>query len=131
VIEPKGRDIALDELAQGVVHYKHTALPGQVGNFAVAGHRATHGQPFADLNKVRPGDKVIVETQDAVYTYVVDNDPNRTIVLPTDVWVIEPVPHHPGVTPTQALITLTTCNPRWNSSHRMIVFGHLVSTRVK
>jgi sortase A len=131
VIQPKGRDISLDELAEGVVHYKQTALPGQVGNFAVAGHRATHGQPFADLNKLRIGDKVVVETAAAVYTYVVDNDPNKTIVLPTDVWVIEPVPGHPTAAPTQALITLTTCNPRWNSSHRMIVFGHLVSTRVK
>lgn len=131
VIQPKGKDIALDELAEGVVHYKQTALPGQIGNFAVAGHRATHGQPFADLNKLRIGDKVIVETQAAIYTYIVDNDPNRTIVLPTDVWVIEPVPGHPEATPTQARITLTTCNPRWNSSHRMIVFGHLVSTQVK
>ena len=131
VIEPKGKTIALDELAEGVVHYNGTALPGQVGNFAVAGHRATHGQPFADLNLVRIGDRVIVETQDAVYTYVVDNDPNKTIVLPTAVWVLQPVPGHPAATPTQALMTLTTCNPRWNSSHRMIVFGHLVSTRVK
>jgi sortase A len=131
VIQPKGKDIALDELAEGVVHYVGTALPGQVGNFAVAGHRATHGQPFANLDQLRIGDKVIVETQDAVYTYVVDNDPNKTIVLPTAVWVLDPVPGHPGLTPTRALITLTTCNPRWNSSHRMIVFGHLVSTRVK
>jgi len=113
------------------VHYKGTALPGQVGNFAVAGHRATHGQPFANLDQLRIGDLIIVETQDAVYTYVVDYDPNRTIVLPTAVWVLEPVPGHPTVTPTRALITLTTCNPRWNSSHRMIVFGHLVSTRIK
>ncbi len=131
VIQPKGRDIALSELADGVVHYKPTALPGQVGNFAVAGHRATHGQPFADLNLLRIGDKVIVETEAAVYTYVVDNNPNRTIVLPRDVWVIEPVPGHPDATPARALITLTTCNPRWNSSHRMIVFGHLVSTQAK
>jgi sortase A len=131
VIEPKGKEIALDELAEGVVHYKQTALPGEIGNFAVAGHRATHGQPFADLNLLRVGDKVVVETVDAVYTYVVDNDPNRTIVLPTAVWVLDPVPGHPAATPTQALITLTTCNPRWNSSHRMIVFGHLVSTQVK
>ena len=131
VIQPKGSQISLDELAEGVVHYKQTALPGQVGNFAVAGHRATHGQPFADLDKVRPGDTVVVETADAVYTYVVDNDPDKTIVLPTAVWVLDPVPGHPGATPTQALVTLTTCNPRWNSSHRMIVFGHLVSTRVK
>ena len=46
-------------------------------------------------------------------------------------WRDRALAQHPQATPTQALITLTTCNPRWNSSHRMIVFGHLVSTRVK
>jgi sortase A len=129
VLEAAQRDISLDELAQGVVHYRGTALPGQVGNFAVAGHRATHGQPFADLDRVRKGDLVVVETDDAVYTYVVDADP--VIVQPTDVAVIDPVPGQPGAKPTKALITLTTCNPRWNSSHRLIVFGHLESTRAK
>jgi sortase A len=123
--------ITLPDLAEGVGHYPGTAGPGQIGNFAVAGHRRTHGQPFADLQKLRPGDLVTVETDDAIYTYVVDNDPNKTIVLPTDVWVIDPVPGKPTVTPTRALLTLTTCNPTWNSSHRMIVFGHLVSTKVK
>ncbi len=131
VIQPAGADISLAELAEGVVHYKANALPGQIGNFAVAGHRATHGQPFADLDRLRIGDVVTVETADAIFTYVVDNDPNRTIVLPTAVWVLQPVPGHPGEQPTRALITLTTCNPRWNSSHRMIVFGHLVSTQPK
>lgn len=129
VLEAARPEISLDELAQGIVHYRGTALPGQVGNFAVAGHRATHGQPFADLDRVRAGDLVVVETADAIYTYVVDKDP--FIVMPTDVWVIEPVPGHPGARPTQRIITLTTCNPRWNSSHRMIVFGHLQSTRAK
>jgi sortase A len=123
--------VSLPDLAQGIGHYPGTAAPGQVGNFAVAGHRRTHGQPFADLQKLRPGDLVTVETDDAIYTYVVDNDPNKTIVLPTDVWVIQPVPGKPAVVPTQALMTLTTCNPTWNSSHRMIVFGHLVSTKIK
>ena len=123
--------VTLPDLAQGVGHYPGTAAPGQVGNFAVAGHRRTHGQPFADLQLLRPGDKVTVETATAVYVYQVDNDPNTTIVLPTEVWVIEAVPGHPTVVPTRSLITLTTCNPTWNSSHRMIVFGHLISTRVK
>ena len=129
VLEAAHRDISLDELAEGIVHYRGTAMPGQVGNFAVAGHRATHGQPFADLDRVRKGDLVVVETADAVYTYVVDQDP--LIVQPTALWVIDPVPGQSGAKPTKALITLTTCNPRWNSSHRLIVFGHLQSTRAK
>ena len=128
---PVVEGVTLSYLAEGVGHYPGTAAPGQVGNFAVAGHRRTHGQPFADLQKLRPGDQITVETEAAIYTYVVDNDPNATIVLPADVWVIQPVPGKPTVTPTQALITLTTCNPTWNSSHRMIVFGHLERTRQK
>lgn len=128
---PVVEGVTLPDLAEGVGHYPGTATPGQIGNFAVAGHRRTHGQPFADLQKLRRGDLVTVETDDAVYTYVVDNDPNKTIVLPRDVWVIQPVPGKPNVAPTRALITLTTCNPTWNSSHRMIVFGHLVGTKVK
>ena len=123
--------VTLPDLAEGVGHYPGTAGPGQIGNFAVAGHRRTHGQPFADLQLLRPGDTVSVETATAVYVYQVDNNPNATIVLPTDVWVIEPVPGKPTATPTRALITLTTCNPTWNSSHRMIVFGHLISSRLK
>ena len=128
---PVIQGVTLPDLAEGVGHYPGTAAPGEIGNFAVAGHRRTHGQPFADLQKLRPGDLVTVETDTDIYTYVVDNDPNKTIVLPGDVWVIEPVPGKPTATPTQALLTLTTCNPTWNSSHRMIVFGHLVSTKVK
>jgi sortase A len=130
-VEPVIEGVTLPDLAQGVGHYPGTALPGQIGNFAVAAHRATHGQPFAFLDRMRPGDLITVETQYAIYTYVADNDPRKLIVLPTAVWVIEPVPGHPKAVPTKQLITLTTCNPRWNSSHRMILFGHLVKTVVK
>ena len=130
VLEPAGATISLDDLAQGVVHYKQTAQPGQVGNFAVAGHRQTHGQPFRHLEQLRPGDQVIIETRTATYTYVIDNDPNSAAatVLPNDVWVLDPVPGKPGAKPTQAIITLTTCTPWWTSTYRMIAFGHLTTT---
>ena len=130
VLEPQGKTISLDDLAQGVVHYRQTSLPGQLGNFAVAGHRQTHGQPFRHLEQVRPGDQVIVETRTATYTYVIDNDPNSAAatVLPTDVWVLDPVPGKPGAKPVQAVITLTTCTPWWTSTYRMIAFGHLTGT---
>ena len=130
VLEPQGSIISLDDLAQGVVHYKQTAKPGEIGNFAVAGHRQTHGQPFRHLEQLRPGDQVIIETRTATYTYVIDNDPNSAAatVLPNDVWVLDPVPGKPGAKPTQAIITLTTCTPWWTSTYRMIAFGHLTST---
>ncbi|MHB1740480.1 MAG: class E sortase [Actinomycetes bacterium] len=127
-VEPVLQGVSLTDLAQGVGHYPQTALPGQVGNFAIAGHRATHGQPFAYLDQLVPGDKVYVETRASWYTYVVDR---MQIVLPTDVGVILPVPGQPGVAPSGRLITLTTCNPRWGSWQRLIWFGHLVSVTSK
>jgi sortase A len=122
--KPVVEGVTLPDLARGVGHYPKTALPGQVGNFAVAGHRATNGEPFAHLDKVRRGDTLVVETRDAWFTYVVDR---TVIVAPTDVDVIDPVPGKPGATPTEKLITLTTCNPRWGSTQRLIVFGHLTA----
>jgi len=116
-----------EELALGPGHFPGTALPGQVGNFAVAGHRATNGEPFAHLDTLEPGDQVIVETVDQTFTYVVDG---TEIVAPTSTAVIAPVPGRPGVTPTRAKLTLVTCHPRWGSTERMIVSGHLVRTAV-
>lgn len=120
--------VRLSDLARGVGHYPRTALPGQVGNFAVAGHRATNGEPFAYLDRVRRGDQVIVETRTSWYTYVVDR---TRIVTPDSTWVLDPVPGKPAAVPTRSLLTLTTCNPRWASYQRLIVFGQLSATRAK
>ncbi|GAA2043187.1 hypothetical protein GCM10009839_52820 [Catenulispora yoronensis] len=116
---------SLDLLSRGVGHYKDSVRPGRVGNFAVAGHRKTHGEPFRYLDEMRAGDLIVVETADTWYTYRTDRDP--FIVDPTDLAVVAPVPDHPGRKPTQALITLTTCNPWWASTERMIVTGTLVA----
>lgn len=115
----------LDLLGRGVGHYKDSALPGRIGNFAVAGHRKTHGEPFRYLDEMRSGDLIVVETADAWYTYREDRDP--FIVDPSDLGVVAPVPDHPGATPSRKLITLTTCNPWWASTQRMIVTGDLVA----
>ena len=115
----------LDLLGRGVGHYKDSALPGRIGNFAVAGHRKTHGEPFRYLDEMRAGDLIVVETADTWYTYREDRDP--FIVDPTDLGVVAPVPDHPGVAPSHQLITLTTCNPWWASTERMIVTGELIA----
>jgi sortase A len=115
----------LDLLGRGVGHYKESAMPGQVGNFAVAGHRKTHGEPFRYLDGMRTGDLIVVETATTWYTYREDRAP--FIVEPTDLGVVAPVPGHPGEPPTQKLITLTTCNPWWASTQRMIVTGTLLA----
>lgn len=115
--------VAPADLKKGPGHYPGTALPGQVGNVGIAGHRATNGEPFRDLDRLRPGDPVVLQTTDGYFTYTVDRS---TVVLPTQVDVLLPVPQRPGVAPTTSLLTLTTCEPRWASTYRLIVFAHLV-----
>lgn len=121
----------LSILSKGVGHYTSTADPGQIGNFAVAGHRVTHGQPFSRLLELNTGDKVVVETRQAVYTYVLDEPPKQLTVKETDTWVIDPVPGQPDAKPSQALLTLTTCQDLFHSPDRSIGFGHLESTKNK
>lgn len=120
-------------LASGFGHFPHTADPGEKGNYALAAHRVTHGEPLHDMPRLRPGDKVVVETRDAVYTYRLDTDPNALVVGFHDVWVIDRHPVNPdpdGVQPpsSRRLITLTTCAELFHTDERMIAFGHLVRT---
>jgi sortase A len=135
--KPIVQGVTLDDLAQGVGHFTgpDAAMPGQLGNFAVAGHRATHGQPFAYLNELQPGDTIVVETKTDWYVYTVDTMPGTSgkawkLVNPNDGAVLMPVPEDPASTKagfklTKSEITLVTCNPRWGSSTRMIVYGDL------
>jgi sortase A len=104
-------------------HYPDTALPGQVGNFSVAGHRIK--KIFWRIDELQPGDVIGVETRDSWYTYKVVGD---EIVKPTAVEVVAPVPDKPGVKPTRKLLTLTTCNPKFNNYQRLIVHAELAST---
>lgn len=124
-----GTDLSF--LDRGVGHYASTAAAGEVGNFALAGHRVTHGEPFAQLLTLDKGDEVVVETREAIYTYVIDEPPRQLTVQESDTWVLDPVPGHPGEQPTQALITLTTCQDLFRSADRSVGFGHLTSTRNK
>ena len=121
-----------DVLAKGYGHFKGTADPGDVGNYALAAHRVTHGEPLRRMPELRPGDRVVVETVAATYTYVLDTDPNKLVIPFTGVWVLDPVPRNPDGGPQpaqrrgQRLITLTTCAELFHTDERMIAFGHLV-----
>jgi LPXTG-site transpeptidase (sortase) family protein len=104
-------------------HYPATALPGQVGNFSVAGHRIK--KIFWRLDELKPGDVIGVETRDSWYIYKVTG---HEVVKPTAVEVVAPVPDKPGEKPTQKLLTLTTCNPKFNNYQRLIVHAQLTQT---
>ncbi|MFF6790583.1 class E sortase [Streptomyces filamentosus] len=105
-----------------------TAMPSdKQGNFAVAGHRNTHGEPFRYINRLKPGDPIVVETQDAYYTYEMASILPQT--APSNISVIDPVPKGSGFTGPGRYITLTTCTPEFTSTYRMIVWGKLVEER--
>ncbi|GGT68581.1 MULTISPECIES: class E sortase [Streptomyces] len=120
-------------LDRGMVgHYAEgtlkTAMPSdKQGNFAVAGHRNTHGEPFRYINQLEPGDPIVVETQDAYYTYEMASILPQT--APSNVSVIDPVPRGSGFTGPGRYITLTTCTPEFTSTYRMIVWGKMVEER--
>lgn len=118
-------------LMRGLGWYESSAEPGEIGNFAVAGHRSGHGRPFDHLLDLKPGSKVEIETRTHVYVYVLDNSPKDLTVKNSDVWVLDPVPGKPDEQPTRALITLTTCEDFFSSPDRSIGFGHLAETRTK
>lgn len=124
--KPVVEGVGKDDLTRGIGHYPQTQLPGEPGNFAVAGHRVTHGSPFRKLLELKKGDQVIVETADAIYTYELDGSPRDLTVKPADNWVLEPVPGKPRETPTTSTITLTTCQDLFHSPDRSVAFGHLV-----
>jgi sortase A len=120
----QGTALAQLDLSPG--HVPGTQWPGQVGNFAVAGHRVTAGNPFWSLPSLHAGDLVDIQTRLNDYTYRVTSERR---VLPTDLGVLDPVPGHPGQRPTQRLITLITCDPAWTGTHRIIVTGVLIAAK--
>ncbi|SCE10915.1 class E sortase [Streptomyces sp. DvalAA-19] len=130
VAEGTGKGGVLDRGYVG--HYTRTAQAGQAGNFALAGHRNTHGEPFRRIDRLRRGDRITVETRDAVYTYTVDQSLART--APSDSGVIAPVPRS-GITTSAGYgepgyyLTLTTCTPEFSSRYRLVVWGKLTAMR--
>ncbi|GAA1581534.1 MULTISPECIES: class E sortase [Kribbella] len=129
-VKPIVEGVTADDLARGIGHYPQTQLPGQPGNFAIAGHRVTHGSPFRHLLDLGKGDQIIVETQNATYTYELDGSPRDLTVNASQTWVLDPVPGK-RTTPTRSLITLTTCQDLFHSPDRSVAFGHLVKVSKK
>lgn len=116
----------MSDLRNGPGRFSDSAMPGEVGNFAIAGHRATHGEPFARLDEVVEGDRFVVETRDSWLVYEVTWS---QIVLPTAVEVLEPVAGYPGQEATVPTMTLVTCHPRWGSTERLVIGSQLVERR--
>ncbi|MEV4335671.1 class E sortase [Streptomyces sp. NPDC049590] len=105
-----------------------TAMPqDRTGNFGLAAHRNTHGEPFRYINRLAPGDPVVVETQDTYFVYEVTS--TLPVTSPSNVSVLDPVPPGSGFTRPGRYITLTTCTPEFTSKYRLIVWGKMVQER--
>ena len=120
-------------LASGIGHMEDTADAGESGNYALAAHRITHGEPFSDFPELRAGDLVMIETAAADFTYELDTGGMELTVPFTASWVLDPFPVNPdpgGTTapgkPGDKLITLLTCSELFHTDNRSVAFGHLV-----
>jgi len=111
-----------DILQRGIGHYTDTAMPGEVGNLAMAGHRTTYGKPFNQIATLEKGDVVLVETKSTWYVYRVSG---HEIVPPTQVSVLLPVPNQPDAEPTEAVLTMTSCHPEFSARERFVVHATL------
>ena len=107
------------DLRQGPGHYQGTPLPGQAGNAAIAGHRTTYGAPFYNLDALHKPDLIMLTTPQGMFTYEVARS---LVVSPTNESVLAA-----SATPE---LTLTTCNPRFSASSRLVVQAALVSSSV-
>lgn len=108
----------LDQKGIGV--YTNSKMPGEVGNFSMAGHRTTWGKPFNQLDKLQIGDAIVVETPDGWYTYRF-----RTLeyVKPTQTDVLADVPQMPTQQTGEQFITLTACSPLYSLAERIVAYG--------
>jgi sortase A len=112
--------VGVDELQLGPGHFPDTPLPGQLGNAAIAGHRTTYGQPFHDVDRLEPGDEIIVTTAAGRFVYRV-----------RETLIVEPSDYHVVATsdPTIAELTLTSCHPKWSAAQRIIIHANLDPTQ--
>lgn len=130
--------VTTDDLIKGPGHYPQTAMPGQLGNFTVAGHRTTYLHPFYNINELRVGDAIVIETRTQWLTYTVENIPGtaarfQEIVSPDDISVSYPVPDQPNVdaVPTEKVLTFTSCNPRYSAAQRIVVHALLTGSQLR
>ncbi|HWC10205.1 MAG TPA: class E sortase [Acidimicrobiales bacterium] len=108
--------VGVEDLKKAPGHYPDTPMPGEKGNSAIAGHRTTYGAPFGDLDKLEPGDPILLQTQATTFRYEVDH---LRIVDPSESWVLDDA--------GDDRLTLTTCHPKFSAAQRMIVVAKLTS----
>lgn len=125
VMEGTDKNKVLDKGAVGHYTSPKSAMPWDAaGNFAVAAHRRTYGEPFRYINTLKVGDHVVLESGHGWYVYQLDAELPQT--GPDNVGTIAPIPKGGPYKKAGQYLTLTTCTPEWNSDFRLIWWGHLV-----
>jgi sortase A len=107
------------DLQKGPGHYAGTPMPGQAGNAAVAGHRTTYGHPFYSLDSVKVGDPIVLTTLQGIFVY---DTTKSFVVAPSDTTVVDDVLGNQ--------LTLTTCNPRFSATTRLVVQATLAHSQL-
>ena len=112
--------VRLKDLERGPGLFPGSPMPGQKGNVAIAGHRTTFGAPFSRIDELRGNERIVLESKDGTFTYIVNGEPK--IVLATDTAVAK------TTNPDSATVTLVSCYPKWTSTKRIVVVATLDST---
>jgi sortase A len=108
--------VTLTAIDRGPSHWPGTAMPGEIGNVVVAGHRVTHSRPFHDLDQLRPGDPLVFTLTDGSrWTYELTG---VEIVAPDAMHIVEQTPD-----PTA---TLFACHPKGSAAQRIVAHFRLV-----
>ena len=133
-VVPAYRGTDDETLERGFGIFADSPRPGAAGNFALGGHRITHGEPLRKMPLLEAGDEVIVETADTTYRYVLDTDGDSRTVDAAATWVTDTDPVDPetrrpvsDVVGSTRLLTLVTCAEIFHTDDRLVAFGHLVA----
>jgi sortase A len=117
VDRPLWEGVTLNTLNRGPGHWPGTAMPGQVGNVVIGGHRVSHDKPFRNIDQLVAGDQIVMTFNGVANTYVVTG---AQVVTPNDTWVINQTPEHTA--------TLFACHPPGSTKFRYVVFATLAGT---
>ncbi len=110
-------------LAQAnATHYEDSAQPGELGNFSVAAHRRTYGDNFRWIDRLKEGDKVVVESAENYYVYTFKWNEIVSAYAEDNYKVIAPVIGDATLSqiPTERWMTMTSCHPEWSNYERFI-----------
>ena len=103
-----------DQLKKGVGQHVGSADPGQTGNVVLSAHDDVFGEIFRNLDRLQPGDQVLLFTAQQQYIYIVTGS---QIVAPTQVDVMNPT--------SDPTLTLISCYPYMVDKQRIVVFAKL------